>query len=131
MARNMENGNEMAAGTARRGGEQSFGAALRAIRLAKGIGLRQFARRIGISPTYLSQVERGDTAPPVEDRVAAMARELDQDVDELLALAGRIPAAVRSAIMRYPAEMTALVQAAGELSREDLAELIRTAEKMG
>lgn len=130
MARNIDTENSMEAGAASRGENQSFGAALRSIRLAKGIGLRQFARRIGISPTYLSQVERGDTAPPVEDRVTAMARELDQDVDELLALAGRIPAAVRSAIMRYPAEMTALVQAAGQLSRDDLKELIRQAEKM-
>ncbi|MDH4228977.1 MAG: helix-turn-helix domain-containing protein [Nitrospirota bacterium] len=107
-----------------------FGATLRSLRLAKGVGLRQLARRIGISPTYLSQVERGDTAPPVEERVLAMAQELGGDPDELLALAGRIPTAVRAAMSRHPGEMTALIVAAGQLSQEGLSELIRAAESI-
>ena len=35
----------------------SFGACLRATRKAKGVGLRELARRIRISPAYLSKIE--------------------------------------------------------------------------
>lgn len=37
---------------------------LRAIRLAKGIGLRAAARQIGISPTYLHHIETGRCSLP-------------------------------------------------------------------
>ncbi len=53
--------------------------------------LRQLARRIGVEPSYLSKVERGLEAPPSEPRIAALATELGEDPDVLLALAGRVP----------------------------------------
>jgi hypothetical protein len=48
---------------------KSFGALVRREREAKEIGLREMAKRIGVSPTYLSKIERGDFGPPAEDRV--------------------------------------------------------------
>jgi transcriptional regulator with XRE-family HTH domain len=43
---------------------QTFGQVLREARLAKGITLRKFAEMVGISPTYLSQVEQENVDPP-------------------------------------------------------------------
>jgi len=43
---------------------QTFGQVLREARLAKGITLRKFAEMVGISPTYLSQVEQDNADPP-------------------------------------------------------------------
>ena len=68
-----------------------LGKRLRKIREQKGIGLRQLAARVGISPSYLSNVERGKFALPAEDKLRAIARELDQDADQWLTLAGKIP----------------------------------------
>lgn len=45
---------------------------------------------IGVSPTYLSKVERDEFAPPAEEKVKAIAKILGRDPDELLALAGRV-----------------------------------------
>jgi len=42
---------------------QTFGQVLREARLAKGITLRKFAEMVGISPTYLSQVEQDNADP--------------------------------------------------------------------
>jgi len=41
-------------------GRMSFGALVRREREAKEIGLREMAKKIGVSPTYLSKIERGD-----------------------------------------------------------------------
>jgi transcriptional regulator with XRE-family HTH domain len=74
----------------RRRGTQ-LGRKLRKLRKRKGVGLRELAARVGISPSYLSNIERGKFAPPAEDTLRAIARELDQDPYKLMALAGKIP----------------------------------------
>lgn len=50
---------------------QTFGQILREARLAKGITLRKFAEMVGISPTYLSQVELGNVDPPTARRTCS------------------------------------------------------------
>ena len=51
------------------GGREKFGALIRRERAAKDIGLREMAKMIGVSPTYLSKVERNEFPPPAEDKV--------------------------------------------------------------
>jgi transcriptional regulator with XRE-family HTH domain len=53
---------------------EKFGAFVRREREAKEIGLRGMAKMIGVSPTYLSKVERDEFPPPVEDKVRAIAK---------------------------------------------------------
>jgi transcriptional regulator with XRE-family HTH domain len=79
---------------------KKFGALLRREREAKEIGLREMAKMIGVSPTYLSKVERGDFPPPAEDRVKQIARVIDYDADALLALAGRISSDITETFSR-------------------------------
>ena len=55
---------------------KSFGETLREKRLEKGFSLRKFAQLVGVSPTYLSQVEQGNVDPPTADRVKRMAELL-------------------------------------------------------
>jgi len=43
--------------------DQRLGARIRTKRVAAGISLRLMAQRVGVSPTYLSMVERGLTKP--------------------------------------------------------------------
>ena len=41
-----------------------FGETIRDMRMAQEMGLRTAAERLGISPAYLSRVERGKERPP-------------------------------------------------------------------
>ena len=69
-------------------GREKFGAFIRREREAREIGLRQMARKIGVSPTYMSKVERDEFTPPTEDKVRSIAQIIECDPDELLAMAG-------------------------------------------
>lgn len=68
----------------------SFGAMLRHRREAAGIGLRELAPRIEITPTYLSKIEHNEFRSPAEDKVVAIARELNIDPDILSDHAKRV-----------------------------------------
>ena len=91
--------------------------------------MRKFAARVGMSPTYLSKVERGDFAPPAEDKVVAIARELGQDPDEFLALAGRVASDLGEIIQEKPRAMASFLRAARSLSVEEVERLAAEAEK--
>jgi transcriptional regulator with XRE-family HTH domain len=60
-----------------------LGDRLRAARSGRGLSLRSLADRVGVSPSLISQVERGLARPSV-NTLYAMARELDVSFDELL-----------------------------------------------
>ena len=65
---------------------KTFGNALRALRLAQDLGLRETAGKIGISPAYLSRIERDKERPPKPDVIKALAKELAADPDVLFRL---------------------------------------------
>lgn len=72
--------------------------------------LRQVAARVGIEPTYLSKIERGELAPPSEETVKRIARELDEDVDVLLAMAGKISSDLQGIIRKRPKLFAELIR---------------------
>ena len=111
------------------GGRQKFGATVRREREKLEIGLREMAKKIGISPTYLSKVERDEFQPPAEDKVKAIAEILDLDVDELLALAGKVSSELTEIIRRHPREMASFLRAANGLPAEEMARLASRAQK--
>jgi transcriptional regulator with XRE-family HTH domain len=108
---------------------EKFGEFVRREREAKEIGLREMAKMIGVSPTYLSKVERDEFAPPAEDKVKAIARVIGCDVDELLARAGRVASDLSEIIKRRPVELAALLRTTKGLNTEDIARLARNAQK--
>src|SRR5579862_9234053 len=63
-----------------------LGARLRALRAERAETLAQTAERAGISPQYLSEVERGRKEPSSE-MIAALAGALDVTVADLMAAA--------------------------------------------
>jgi len=110
-------------------GREKFGALVRRQREAKEIGLREMAKMIGVSPTYLSKVERDEFPPPAEDKVKAIAKILGFDPDDLLARAGRVSSDISDIIKREPVELAALLRTAKGLKAEDIARLRREAQK--
>lgn len=109
---------------------KSFGQVLRAKRLEKGFSLRKFAELVGVSPTYLSQVEQGNADPPTAERVKRMAELLGESVDEWTALAGRVPEDLPGIIQKQPTEMPELLREASGLSAEQLRKLREQAKKL-
>ena len=57
--------------------KEKFGAFIRREREAKDLGLREMAKMIGVSPTYLSKCERDEFDPPAEDKVRKIAAIID------------------------------------------------------
>lgn len=56
--------------------------ALRKVRESKGISARALSERVGMSNSYISQVERGSYLPPHE-RVRQIAKELDTTISSI------------------------------------------------
>jgi len=110
--------------------KKHFGQILRDARIEKKISLRKFAQLADVSPTYLSQVEQGNVAPPTADRVKRMAELLEANVDEWIALAGRVPEDLPEIIQRNPTAMPELLREANGLTAEQLKKLIEGARKM-
>jgi HTH-type transcriptional regulator, competence development regulator len=111
------------------GHKKSFGATVRRDRERLEIGLREMAKMIGVSPTYLSKVERDEFHPPAEDKVKKIAEIIARDPDELLALAGRVSSDLTEIIRRQPREMASFLRAANGLTANDMARLARDAQK--
>jgi len=88
--------------------------------MEKDLSLRKFASLVGVSPTYLSQVEQDNVMPPTADRVKRMADLLGENSDEWIALAGRVPDDVPPLLQKHPVEMTALIREASGLTLEQL-----------
>jgi transcriptional regulator with XRE-family HTH domain len=78
-----------------------LGDRLRVARSARGLSLRSLADRLGVSPSLISQVERGRARPSV-NTLYAMARELDVSFDELL-FPDVTPTAARGEVPPSPA----------------------------
>ena len=66
---------------------RSFGETIREMREAQVMGLRVAANHLGISPAYLSRIERGRERPPKPELVKRMATLLGGDPDLLFRLA--------------------------------------------
>lgn len=91
--------------------------------------MRKFAQLVGISPTYLSQVEQGNVDPPTADRVKRMAELLEENPDEWIALAGRVPDDL-PAIIQEKTEVPDLLRAVQGLTADQLRRLRENAERM-
>jgi transcriptional regulator with XRE-family HTH domain len=111
------------------GRNMKFGAYVRQEREGREIGLREMAKKIGVSPTYLSKIERDEFPPPAEDKVRKIAEIFGIDVDELLARAGKVSSDLSEIIREHPRELAALLRTTRGMTADDVARLAREAEK--
>jgi len=87
--------------------------------------VRQLAARVGVEPSYLSKIERGQQPPPSEQTIAALARELDEDPDVLLALAGKVSGELQSIIRRRPKLFAELIRQLKDTPDQAVLRLVR------
>ncbi len=111
-------------------GASKFGAYVRSVRLAEGMGLRRVSEQVGMSPAYLSMVERGELDPPTRPKIVALAKALKQDQDSLLALAGKVSADIPVILLRHPIGLCALLRATRGMSKDKIDKLLAQAKKM-
>lgn len=91
-----------------------LGAYIKRQRLSEGLSLRGVARKVGISPTYLSLVESDKhLSLPTADRLEKLAKALKCDGDALCFMAGRVPSDVQAAISRFPKQVTHVLRYTG------------------
>ena len=107
-----------------------FGETLRASRMARvendpAFSLRQVAGRVGIEPSYLSKIERGEQPPPGEQTIRRLAEELGENPDALLALAGKVSSDLLAIIRERPTVVAELLRAMRGMSAKRVSAISR------
>src|SRR5262245_55845615 len=110
--------------------ECSFGKFLRERRMTKAaedraFSIRQLADRVGIEPSYLSKIERGEQPPPGEETIQRIAKELGEDPDTLLALAGKVSSDLTQIIRERPALVSELLRSIRRVPAKRVAQVAR------
>jgi transcriptional regulator with XRE-family HTH domain len=100
-----------------------FGPTVRSVREEKGLGLRELARAVSLSPTFVSKFERAEMPPPSVEKIMAIAEILEINPDELLGRANKLPPDVVEILKRRPSEMARLVRWAANIDSHKVDEL--------
>ena len=87
---------------------KNFGDTIRDLRVAQDLGLRETAGKVGISPAYLSRIERGKEKPPRPDVIKALAKTLAADPDVLFRLSSSTDPEVVDFLHEQPEAMNLL-----------------------
>lgn len=109
---------------------QDFGSYIRISReklmeTDRTFSLRQVASRVGIKPTYLSQIERGELAPPSEEVIRKLALELNLNPDMLLALGGKVSKQLQGIIMKRPELISDLLRELEQMPDHAILKIVR------
>ena len=105
---------------------KSFGGFARSVRLEAGCGLRQAARKMGVSAAYLSRVEN-DVDPPSAGLTLKMSSLYRRPVEEFTAIArsAAVKATVRGQQIQASEDLRALYRMAESLTPGELDDAIR------
>jgi transcriptional regulator with XRE-family HTH domain len=87
--------------------------------------VRQVAQRIGVEPAYLSKIERDEVSPPSEEKIRGLARELGEDPDVLLAMAGKVSSDLLAIIRKRPQLFADLIRQLKSLPDHALVRIAR------
>ena len=87
--------------------------------------LRKTAMRVGIEPSYLSKIERGELPPPGEDCVVRLAKDLDLHPDVMLAMAGKVSSDLLEVIRRRPELFSQLLRELKNVPDDAVLRLVR------
>ena len=104
-----------------------FGERVRELRVQRGLTQQAVAEQVQVSVSYISKVENGKLHfgdYPSEKFIHKLASELDADEDELLLLADKVPASIRSQIRQNPE----LFRKLARMDRQALRRLERSLE---
>jgi len=104
----------------------TFGEKVRELRKGKGLTLRALAGKVGVGFTYLSRVETGRLTfgnYPSGTLICKLAEVLEEDADELLIAAEKIPEQVRVRVLQRPDAFRAFATCDDEMLDKLLAQI--------
>jgi transcriptional regulator with XRE-family HTH domain len=110
---------------------KTLGDYLRNCRVAKQerdgnrFSLRQVAARVGVEPSYLSKIERNLEPRPSEETTRALALELGEDPDVLLAMAGKISSDLQKIIRKRPQLFSQLIRELKDMPDRAVLRIVR------
>ena len=81
---------------------KTFGTILKQLRLDADIGLRELAKMIGKSPSYLSEIESDRVPPPSAEMIVDIAGALGGHKQELLASASKMDPQITDYVAHQP-----------------------------
>lgn len=110
---------------------KNFGETIRDLRAAQDLGLRETAAKVGISPAYLSRIERSKERPPRPEVIKALAKVLAADPDVLFRLSSSTDPEVVDYLHDQPEVMNLLRYIKKtSFTEEEIESLIRAAESI-
>lgn len=110
---------------------KAFGETIRDLRSAQDLGLRETAGLVGISPAYLSRIERGKEHPPSPEIIKALAKTLAADPDVLFRLSSSTDPEIVDYLHENPEAMNLIrfIKEAG-LTSQSIEQLMGTAKEL-
>lgn len=110
---------------------KNFGETIRKLRLAQDLGLRETAIKIGISPAYLSRIERNKERPPRPEIIKSLAKLLAADPDVLFRLSSSTDPEIVDYLHDQP-EATNLIRfiAENRFSPDQIEQLLKSAHSI-
>ena len=109
----------------------TLGEVLRTARAKADLTLRDLAKKLALSPSYLSDIEN-DRRVPAEDVLRQLAGELNLNFDDLMAMAGRVGDQAERYLKQHPAAGTLFRRISDKrLPEEDLKKLLQQVDRMG
>ena len=110
--------------------DKTLGEVVREARTDKSLSLRDLAKRLDKTPSYLSDIEN-DRRVPSEEVLRNIAVILDLDFNELMARAGRFGDRAMRYLKRYPAAGMLFRKISDlNLQEMDLKELLQEVERL-
>src|SRR4030042_2540518 len=97
-----------------------FGQVIRELRIKHKdySSLREFARKVGLSPAYLSRIENQKEPPPSEIVVERLAEALGTDKYELFGYAGKVPTEFLEPFKKNPKGVASFMRRVQEIGLE-------------
>jgi L-glutamine-phosphate cytidylyltransferase len=89
--------------------QDTFGSYIRRLRIKQDIGQRELAKKIGVAPSYLNDIEKGKRAAPKNALVLKLSTILKADLSLMYDLAGDSKQTIASDIEEFIRENPSLV----------------------
>ena len=99
--------------------KDTFGSHIKTLRTARNIGQRELARNIGVSPSYLNDIENNKRLAPRKEIIKKIAHILEANLENLFDLAGKSK-------NRIPPDIPDIIK-----KNNEIPSLLRTIERYG
>jgi|TARA_B100001063_G_C16693084_1_gene518194 L-glutamine-phosphate cytidylyltransferase len=115
---------------------ETFGSYIRGLRIQYDIGQRELAKKIGVAPSYLNDIEKGKRAAPKSELIKKLSFILKADLSYMYDLAGNSKQSIASDIEEFikdNPDVATLIRTVkdNKISNEEINQLQKKIDKSG